>query len=905
MRTGRLLFSLVMFYFLSVSTSIGQGSAPWEYWRNTQTPITDFNTVNSAITITDAFTIANMAVMVDIQHTSARDLAITLTGPTGTYVLSQYNGGVYDNYENTLFDFSTGYPGFNINDPLPSAYFRGVYKPQAPSFPTSGSATGTWTLSVYDNAVGDQGTLRKWGLIFNRYGQYKDVRWGADVNSLGGIYPPPYVGDFTTSSQGLRPYSVYGYRPQANGMLTIMAYQNSKIASVTKFTFQEYMPNSEMPPAFSFEGSVPAMSASPGAIFHTIPSAPGTFRLQADLYQRTDLFMTRSDNSYMHAVPVTAGSLGYDAGPATGTFNLSANECFASVFDIAQSQVLTSVDVWQGSSVELEPMASPARVSVRVYNAPSGIPSGVPVATTGLVPFPKQGSKWVTYAFTPPVTLPGGTYGFAFCTDVNPTTGGTGVGVDQLGSPFDPDGVFSKYSIHGVEYYTLNNGTLWLNENLRVAGGRKMRPNFVLGSDVGVISIDNPPTSTLPGSFTPQVTFGSFAHHPNLPNLITVGKVTIRNSGGQQVYYSERRVFLQQAPFMVTTSFDNVSGLQSGTYTITAEIVRSDDENLVNNSYTRTYTMPFAPIIISHSGIMSAQLQSQILNNATELGLNVEFVDRATSGNPLPQSGEVIWVGDMTKVEAIAARTFAEKGGKFSVLTSNMNTEKVLTNVYATLSNTEEALVMNRVIHGAENAPELNIDQHNQVLANMGGVFLLQKDPSQQEKYANMIEESFAQLKTRLNLIAGLPQMQRSMDGLVYNQSSELRIEAERFGDLSLAQVVISKSTPQAPVVNPITNPASFELTQNYPNPFNPTTNIAYNVPADAQVSIRVYDILGRMVATLANSLHQAGQYIVTWDGQNDKNESVASGIYLYRFEASPFDGSAPFAVSKKMVLSR
>ena len=75
--------------------------------------------------------------------------------------------------------------------------------------------------------------------------------------------------------------------------------------------------------------------------------------------------------------------------------------------------------------------------------------------------------------------------------------------------------------------------------------------------------------------------------------------------------------------------------------------------------------------------------------------------------------------------------------------------------------------------------------------------------------------------------------------------------------------------------------PAEFELSQNYPNPFNPTTQITYSLPETANITLKVYDTVGRHVRTLAEGEHAAGQYTVTFDASD-----FASGNYIYRLEA-------------------
>jgi hypothetical protein len=93
---------------------------------------------------------------------------------------------------------------------------------------------------------------------------------------------------------------------------------------------------------------------------------------------------------------------------------------------------------------------------------------------------------------------------------------------------------------------------------------------------------------------------------------------------------------------------------------------------------------------------------------------------------------------------------------------------------------------------------------------------------------------------------------------------------------------------------------ASWALSQNFPNPFNPTTTIHYNVKAGGgQVSLRVFDVSGRVVRTLVDGRQSEGSKSVTWNGTNDRGQRVASGIYFYRMIAPDF------SQTKKMVLLR
>ncbi|MBI3365219.1 MAG: T9SS type A sorting domain-containing protein [Ignavibacteriae bacterium] len=97
--------------------------------------------------------------------------------------------------------------------------------------------------------------------------------------------------------------------------------------------------------------------------------------------------------------------------------------------------------------------------------------------------------------------------------------------------------------------------------------------------------------------------------------------------------------------------------------------------------------------------------------------------------------------------------------------------------------------------------------------------------------------------------------------------------------------------------MNPII-PERFSLKQNYPNPFNPTTSILFDLPIDAFVSIKVYNLLGQEVAVLSdNQLYAAGTHTTTFDASN-----FSSGVYFYRCIALGLDGRK-FLESRKMLL--
>ena len=89
-----------------------------------------------------------------------------------------------------------------------------------------------------------------------------------------------------------------------------------------------------------------------------------------------------------------------------------------------------------------------------------------------------------------------------------------------------------------------------------------------------------------------------------------------------------------------------------------------------------------------------------------------------------------------------------------------------------------------------------------------------------------------------------------------------------------------------------LNKPDKYLLEANFPNPFNPSTGINYQLPMNGHVTLKVYDVLGREVATLVDGKQNAGYYRVNFNGSN-----LSSGIYFYRLTAGNYSSV------KKMVM--
>jgi len=88
--------------------------------------------------------------------------------------------------------------------------------------------------------------------------------------------------------------------------------------------------------------------------------------------------------------------------------------------------------------------------------------------------------------------------------------------------------------------------------------------------------------------------------------------------------------------------------------------------------------------------------------------------------------------------------------------------------------------------------------------------------------------------------------------------------------------------------------PNQFYLNQNYPNPFNMQTRITFGLPSDSRVSIRVFDLAGRVVATLVNGELKAGSHTTLWNA-----EGMSSGIYMVKMVAPNFSETRKVALMK------
>jgi len=109
-----------------------------------------------------------------------------------------------------------------------------------------------------------------------------------------------------------------------------------------------------------------------------------------------------------------------------------------------------------------------------------------------------------------------------------------------------------------------------------------------------------------------------------------------------------------------------------------------------------------------------------------------------------------------------------------------------------------------------------------------------------------------------------------------WGTSSDVETDASLFGT-----AILNPADPASIEFESRTQMTSFKLAQNYPNPFNPSTTINYTIQKKGTVKLTVYNLLGKVVATLIDESKSAGSHTVTFDGSE-----LTSGIYFYRLES-------------------
>ena len=156
---------------------------------------------------------------------------------------------------------------------------------------------------------------------------------------------------------------------------------------------------------------------------------------------------------------------------------------------------------------------------------------------------------------------------------------------------------------------------------------------------------------------------------------------------------------------------------------------------------------------------------------------------------------------------------------------------------------------------------------------------------------ANILVTAILQSSPYLNKVQGVWYDASAQKWVLYNEDLEPYALGVKF------VVYVANSSGIVTAVEEETNPTTvtnFELQQNYPNPFNPSTKIKYSLAEQSQVTLKVYNILGKEIATLVNEVKGNGNHEVSFDGSG-----LASGVYFYTLQAGKI------TQTRKMILMK
>ncbi|HRE41515.1 MAG TPA: T9SS type A sorting domain-containing protein [Ignavibacteria bacterium] len=183
-------------------------------------------------------------------------------------------------------------------------------------------------------------------------------------------------------------------------------------------------------------------------------------------------------------------------------------------------------------------------------------------------------------------------------------------------------------------------------------------------------------------------------------------------------------------------------------------------------------------------------------------------------------------------------------------------------------------------------------------------------DTTFRRNFGEILVQDFSNVASRIELQGGNHNYSNNWDGLGNVPPNILLTKND---SISFVQGILYfsfsnwKTVPRRPTdfgtVTPVGityNPEviqNYTLNQNYPNPFNPSTRFAYSLPVNANVTLKIYDMIGREVSVLVNQFNQAGSYIIDFNASH-----LASGVYFYKLEALGVNGTS-FSNTKRMVL--
>jgi hypothetical protein len=166
--------------------------------------------------------------------------------------------------------------------------------------------------------------------------------------------------------------------------------------------------------------------------------------------------------------------------------------------------------------------------------------------------------------------------------------------------------------------------------------------------------------------------------------------------------------------------------------------------------------------------------------------------------------------------------------------------------------------------------------------------------------FGQMVESKFLDFNGNVKWNAELAALDADGDGFTNGQELQDPTGAWGSGDSNPGNAALvtnpgdRNSKPAGTDIEGLELPTTYSLAQNYPNPFNPVTNIKFSLPVSGKVRLDVYDITGKIVATLVDNEMQSGNHSVELNAAG-----LSSGIYIYRIRANQFTAAKKFTLLK------
>jgi len=290
--------------------------------------------------------------------------------------------------------------------------------------------------------------------------------------------------------------------------------------------------------------------------------------------------------------------------------------------------------------------------------------------------------------------------------------------------------------------------------------------------------------------------------------------------------------------------------------------------NIIEYNHTLDYTLTGGGIHIYYMDASPILINNVIANNSSRFGGAISYNDanpiliNNTLTNNIAIHGGAIYVSLISSHSEVTIIN--------SILHNNQPEE-----IYFDSFNFNDIItITNSIIEGGQSNIFMNNSSVNWLEGN------LDSDPI----FENILENDFHLQENSPAIGAGIDSIE--IDGTLYFSPEADIEEIPRPSPIgSMPDIGAFENLLGEPFVE--VNDFQFSLIEsnisNYPNPFNPTTTISFSIPNDSDVDISIYNIKGQKIKTLIHTNYSKGNHSIVWNGVDDENESVSSGVYMYK----------------------